>query len=349
MNTCVRSPLRRDRRKRTFLDVSIIAFRQIKVNRGRAFLPIFVHILGLMRPIALLPAGFSRAKSAKIFYALTSARGLCTIRKIDYGKLKGASFMTLTLMHFLIVCPLVGIAGFVDSIAGGGGLISLPAYLISGLPVHTCIATNKISSSMGTAVATAKYARSGYIDWRLAAFGAATSLLGAALGARMALAISESLFRVIMLIVLPLTALYVLRKKDLFEQAGRQAISRRRMAAATSVIAFFVGMYDGFYGPGAGTFLILLLARFAHLELHQANGVTKVINLSSNLSSLVVYLLNGQVLLPLGLCAGAFSILGNYLGSRCFTSKGSAIARPIILLVLSVFFVRTVLEMMGLA
>ena len=255
--------------------------------------------------------------------------------------------MSLNPLHFLIVCPLVGIAGFVDSIAGGGGLISLPAYLISGLPVHTCIATNKLSSSMGTAVATAKYARSGYIEWRLAVFCAAASLIGAAMGANLALLISESAFRVLMLIILPLTALYVQRKKELFSEAALVTLSFARTVILSSIIAFLLGMYDGFYGPGTGTFLILLLTRFAHMDLHRANGITKVINLSSNLSSLVVYLVNGQVLLPLGLCAGAFSVLGNYLGSRCFTKKGADIARPIILLVLCVFFVRTVLEMLG--
>lgn len=257
--------------------------------------------------------------------------------------------MELTLLHFLIVCPLVGIAGFVDSIAGGGGLISLPAYLISGLPVHTCIATNKLSSSMGTTVATAKYALSGYIDWHLGVFCAAASLAGASLGANIALLISESQFRILMLIILPLTALYVLRKKDLFSGENRKELSFWRSVVLSSVIAFALGLYDGFYGPGTGTFLILLLTRFAHMELHRANGITKVINLSSNIASLFVYLINGQVLMLLGLCAGLFSILGNYLGSRCFTQKGAAIARPIILLVLCVFFVRTVLEMAGVA
>lgn len=255
--------------------------------------------------------------------------------------------MELTLLHFLIVCPLVGIAGFVDSIAGGGGLISLPAYLISGLPVHTCIATNKLSSSMGTAVATGKYALSGYIDWHLAVFCAAASLAGAALGANIALLIGDGTFRVLMLIILPLTALYVFKKKNLFSGEDRKELSFLHTVILSSIIAFALGLYDGFYGPGTGTFLILLLTRFAHMELHRANGITKVINLSSNVSSLSVYLLNAQVLMPLGLCAGAFSILGNYLGSRCFTSKGAAIARPIILLVLLVFFARTALEMMG--
>ena len=255
--------------------------------------------------------------------------------------------MTLTPLHLLIVCPLVGIAGFVDSIAGGGGLISLPAYLISGLPVHTCIATNKLSSSMGTTVATAKYARSGYIDWRLGVFCAAASLLGAALGANIALLIPESAFRLLMLVILPLTALYVLRRKDLFSDEHCKVLSFARTAVLSSVIALLLGLYDGFYGPGTGTFLILLLTRFAHMDVQHANGTTKVINLTSNLASLAVYLVNGQVLLPLGLAAGAFSILGNYLGSRCFTKKGAVIARPVIQLVLAVFFARTVLEMCG--
>ena len=255
--------------------------------------------------------------------------------------------MELTLLHYLIVCPLIGIAGFVDSIAGGGGLISLPAYLISGLPVHTCIATNKMSSCMGTTVATAKYASAGYINWRLGVFCAAASLAGAALGANIALLISDSVFRVLMLIILPLTALYVLRKKNLFSGENRRELSFLHSVLLSSVIAFALGMYDGVYGPGTGTFLILLLTRFAHMDLRHANGITKVINLSSNVSSLLVYLTRGQVLLPLGLTAGLFSILGNYLGSRCFTSKGAKIARPIILLVLTVFFVRTVLEMAG--
>ncbi|MBR4039846.1 MAG: TSUP family transporter [Clostridia bacterium] len=255
--------------------------------------------------------------------------------------------MELTFLHFLIVCPLVGIAGFVDSIAGGGGLISLPAYLISGLPVHTCIATNKLSSSMGTTVATAKYALSGYIDWHLGVFCSAAALAGAALGANIALLISDRLFRLLMLIVLPLTALYVFRKKDLFSGKSRLELSFWHSVVLSSVIAFALGLYDGFYGPGTGTFLILLLTRFAHMDLQRANGITKVINLSSNIASLIVYLMNGQVLMLLGLCAGVFSILGNYLGSRCFAQKGAAIARPIILLVLGVFFVRTVLEMLG--
>ena len=255
--------------------------------------------------------------------------------------------MTLTLLHFLIICPLVFTAGFVDSIAGGGGLISLPAYLISGLPVHTSIATNKLSSSMGTLISTVRYAKSGYVSWRLAVFCVAAALIGASLGANLALLIADTLFRFLMLIILPLTALYVMRKKDLFDTANKPVLSFPKLAAFSSAIAFMIGMYDGFYGPGTGTFLILLLTRFAHMDLQHANGLSKVINLTSNIASLTVYLISGQVIMLLGLVAGAFSILGNHLGSRSFAKRGAAIARPIILFVLLLFFARTILEFMG--
>ena len=257
--------------------------------------------------------------------------------------------MQLTATHFLIVCPLIAIAGFVDSIAGGGGLISLPAYLLSGLPVHACIATNKLSSSIGTTLTTARYAREGYIEPKLAAFCVAAALLGASFGARIALLIDDRLFRMLMLVILPLTALYVLRRKDLFDSDGHPPLSPARRTALCTATALVIGAYDGFYGPGTGTFLILLLTRFARLDLRHANGLTKAINLASNIASLAVYLVNGQVVLLLGLVAGVFGLIGNFLGSSSFKKRGAAVARPVILLVLTVFFVRTVLELTGIA
>lgn len=256
--------------------------------------------------------------------------------------------MTLTLLHFLIVCPLVGLAGFIDSIAGGGGLISLPAYLLCGLPAHSCIATNKLSSSMGTAVSTYKYAKSGYVDWHLSVFCVVFALLGSFIGAKIALLISDQVFRVLMLVILPLTAAYVLKKKDIFAEENVSSLPFSKCAPLASAIAFSIGIYDGFYGPGTGTFLLLLLTRLAHMDVRRANGVTKVINLSSNIGALFIFLLNGQVLLPLGLAAAAFSVMGNYLGSLCFTKRGASIARPVILIVLLLFLCRTILELMGL-
>ena len=253
--------------------------------------------------------------------------------------------MTLTPLHFLIVCPLIFIAGFIDSIAGGGGLISLPAYLISGLPVHTCIATNKLSSSMGTVISTGRYVRAGYVDLRLSVFCVAAALVGASLGANLALMIDDTLFRMLMLVILPLTAFYVLRKKDLFAGSQRDDLPFARLAALASVIAFVLGMYDGFYGPGTGTFLILVFTGLAHMSLSSANGIAKVINWVTNITSMAVFLTNGRVLLPLGLTAGCFSIAGSYIGTRFFDSRGAKIVRPVMIGVLIIFFIKVILEL----
>jgi len=107
-----------------------------------------------------------------------------------------------------------------------------------------------------------------------------------------------------------------------------------------------VGVYDGFYGPGTGTFLLLLLTTVAHQDIRTAAGTTKAINLSTNLAALTVFLVNGAVWLPLGIVAGVFNIAGNYLGSRKFTREGSRITRPIMLVVLVLFAARLVFDLM---
>lgn len=239
-------------------------------------------------------------------------------------------------MEFLIVCPLALLAGFVDAVAGGGGLVSIPAYLFAGLPVHQAIGTNKLSSSMGTLAATWRFARSGYLVPRLVAVGVACGLAGSLCGSNLALMTDEAVIKGLMLAALPVIAFYVLRTKNLDRHAGDER-PMRQTAMFTACIALVVGVYDGFYGPGTGTFLILLLTGVAHMGLREANGTTKAVNLATNLAALSVFLINEVVLLPLGLAAGAFNIAGNLLGARLFAKDGSRITRPIIGIVLALF------------
>lgn len=248
--------------------------------------------------------------------------------------------MNISLLTYLLVCPMVGIAGFIDSIAGGGGLITLPVYMMTGLPVHNCLATNKMSSSMGTCIATVKYATSGFVPWKIALCCIPCAFAGSTLGANLALVISDGPFKVLMLIILPLTGAYVLFKKDLSPSGEELEFKKSLLLAMT--IAFAIGIYDGFYGPGTGTFLILLLTGIAKMKLERANGLTKMINLSTNLSALTVFLLNHQVVLPLGIAAGCCNIIGNYIGATRFEKGGSKIARPVILVVLGLFMVKVV-------
>ncbi len=246
-------------------------------------------------------------------------------------------------MEFLIVCPLAFLAGFVDAIAGGGGLISLPAYLIAGLPPHFAIGTNKLSSTMGTALTTFNFARSGFINWRLAGMCSIVALFASSLGARLTLLLDEKIFSCVLLVILPLTAFYVFRAKDLSPTgAPRGRVEMYLIAILASIV---IGIYDGFYGPGTGTFLLLILTGVARMKLTEANGLTKAINLSTNVAALAVLMFYGKVLLALGLIAGLFNMLGNYLGTRSFISGGSKIVRPLIILVLAIFMIKIIIAL----
>lgn len=165
------------------------------------------------------------------------------------------------MLQYLIVCPLVFLAGLVDSIAGGGGLIALPAYLIAGVPAHVALGTNKLSSAMGTTVSTARLAKHGFLKGKvlMAVCSSAAALMGSALGAHLALMVPESIIKHMMIVVLPVVAFYVLRNKDMGARDRTEDISRNKVFAISMAAAFFVGGYDGFYGPGTGTFLILIL------------------------------------------------------------------------------------------
>lgn len=253
--------------------------------------------------------------------------------------------MTISLYQYLLVCPLVFIAGLIDAIAGGGGLISLPAYLISGLPVHNAIATNKMSSSMGTAIATARYAHDGFVNWKLAPFCVVMAFIGSSLGSNLALMVNDSAFKLIMLVVLPLTAVFAGKSKALTSE--KEPFPLGKTLALSMFIALVIGVYDGFYGPGTGTFLILFLTAVAHMKLSDANGVTKVINLTTNIAALTVFVLNGKVIYLLGIPAGIFSIAGNYVGTRFFEKGGSKAVKPVMLIVLTVFFVKTAYELLS--
>lgn len=247
-------------------------------------------------------------------------------------------------MEYLIVCPLCLIAGFVDSIAGGGGLISLPAFLFAGLPVHASLATNKLQATMGTAVATLRYAMNGFMVKELVLVGVACGIIGSVTGTNLALIASDFTIKVLMLAILPVVAFYVLRTKN-FDKFSENGYSLHKTVAIVAVLALAIGVYDGFYGPGTGTFLMLVLTGVARTTLNVAAGTTKAINLTTNAASMVVFLVNGAALIPLGLTAGLFSIVGNWLGSKYFTEQGSKVVRPVMLVVIVLFAIRLITDL----
>ena len=248
--------------------------------------------------------------------------------------------MRLTPQMFLIVCPMLFLAGFVDAIGGGGGLISLPAYMLAGLPVHNAIATNKLSSTCGTTLATIRFIKMGLVNWKLALPTIITAILGSSLGANASMAVEEGIMEKILFLVLPVTAFIVLNPKIFHDNAEGQLVITRKTWITALLSSFIVGLYDGFYGPGTGTFLIIAFTVFAGLSMRSANAQAKVINLTTNITSLVIFLMNGQVVFLLGIAAAVCNMAGNYIGAGLAATKGSRVTRPIIILVLCLLFLK---------
>ena len=236
-------------------------------------------------------------------------------------------------------------AGFVDGIGGGGGIISVPVYLLAGLPAHFALGTNKMSSCIGTAVSTGHYLKKGYVDWGLAIPSALLAIGGAWVGTSLQLKADERILKYVLLLVLPVAAAVLLRKKSLPETRGDMPLWRRRLAVWGSSLA--VGIYDGFYGPGTGTFLLLAFCTLGRLDVRTASGNVKVANLASNLGALTTSLLAGKVLIGVGLVAACFSIAGHYLGSGLAIKNGSKIVRPVILIVILLLMIKVLIELVA--
>ena len=246
----------------------------------------------------------------------------------------------------LIVCPLVFLAGFVDSVAGGGGLISLPAYLFCGIPAHMASGTNKVVNSIGTSVAAGKYIKSGKINLRFAVIAAVFALLGSAIGTETAVFLSEKVLKIIILCALPVAAVILTVKKDF----GREdTIKPRDYKKSTeymlcALIGLFIGCYDGMVGPGTGTFMIMAFTAVMGMDLLTSSGCAKVGNLASNIASAVVWIINGHVYWALVIPAALCTVLGNYLGARFAIKGGSKRIRGMIFVVLGLLFIKILTE-----
>ena len=235
------------------------------------------------------------------------------------------------------------LASFMDAIAGGGGIISVPTYLLAGVPMHMALGTNKVSSGIGTAVSTARFIKNGYIDWKLGIPSVALALVGSFVGTSIQLMIDEVYLQYLLLIVLPVVAFVVLRQRQFPEERGE--IDRRKQCAIVWLASFVVGAYDGFYGPGTGTFLLLIYCNLAKMDVRTAGGNVKLVNLSSNIGAFVTSLRSGQVFLVLGLIGAVTSIAGHYVGSGLAIKNGSKIVRPTVVIVLILLAVKVVYEL----
>lgn len=245
----------------------------------------------------------------------------------------------------LLVCPLVFLGGFVDSVAGGGGLITLPAYMMAGVPVHFAAGTNKVVNGCGSATASVKFFRSGKMRLRAALCAAAGALAGGYIGAEIAKLLSEGLLKGLMLIALPLVAVFLVVKKDFGQESGGITVSPPVEIGISLGIGLVIGCYDGMIGPGTGTFLIMAFTALLHMDMVTASGCSKVGNLASNIAAAASFILGGKVMWALVVPAAACSMLGNWCGARYAVRGGGKRIRAMIFVVLGMLFVKMLVEL----
>jgi len=218
------------------------------------------------------------------------------------------------------------LTGFIDAIAGGGGLIMMPALLFAGVPPINALATNKLQSMFGTGVAFLNYARKGLVDWRANLMVVSLVFAGASAGVILVQSIDARALGLVIPLLLMSVAIYVLLSPRMSDEDAHQRISARAYAPVGAAI----GAYDGFFGPGTGSFFTASLVGLRGLGLTRATALTKLLNLTSNVASVLFFAIGGKMFWILGLCMAAGAMLGGWIGSHTAIRFGARLIRPLL-------------------
>jgi len=233
------------------------------------------------------------------------------------------------------------LAGFIDAVVGGGGLIQLPALLLQlpSSPLPTILGTNKIAALSGTSVAAAQYARRIRYNFPLLFVISFFAFISAHLGAKLASRIDPASFRPLILVILISIAIYTYFKKDLGTRDG-QTVRMPMQYLYGSLMGILIGFYDGFIGPGTGSFFVLAFVVLLGFEFVQASAYAKFVNCMTNFSAVMVFVKQGNYVLSIAILMAVCNVIGNVLGSVLALKKGNAFVRIFFLLVVSAMIIR---------
>lgn len=246
------------------------------------------------------------------------------------------------MLDLAVLAAAAFLAGFIDAVVGGGGLIQLPA-LFSVMPQTqpaTLLGTNKLASIWGTGAAAASFARQVKVQWSTAVPAAAAAFIFAFAGAYTVTHIPSDVLRKLLPFILIAVAVYTFSRKDFGKHHAPQHAGRREKVLAILVGAG-IGFYDGFFGPGTGSFLVFLFVRFFGFDFLGASAVAKVVNVACNLAALLWFGYSGHVLIQLGILMAACNIAGSVIGVRLAIRHGTVFVRKIFLVVVSVLILKT--------
>ncbi|AIF65552.1 membrane protein [Terribacillus saccharophilus] len=250
--------------------------------------------------------------------------------------------MHLELDTILIIILFGFLAAFIDSVVGGGGLITIPALLFAGLNPAAAVATNKLAGTLGSFTSTLMFYRSGNLDLKSVMKFFPLSFIGSLLGAWTVHVIDPALFKPLMLVMLIAVAIYTIMKKDWGSVSTYERLTPKRMLIFAAVLTL-IGFYDGFLGPGTGSFLMFAFL-FIGFDFLRAAGSAKLLNFGSNVSALILFMILGQVHYAIGLIMGISGIFGSIVGSRFAIKRGSGYVRILFIVVTTVLIVKNVYD-----
>ena len=232
------------------------------------------------------------------------------------------------MLNLFIICTFGFLAAAVDAIAGGGGLISLPALLIVGVPPHLALGTNKFAASMASLNSSITFARSEKVHFSLVRWQIPFTLIGSLLGAWSVLRVSSAFLSKAVLVLILLVGIYTMLHKNLGMKNKFQGLNSRNIVLGC-MFALALGFYDGFFGPGTGSFLIFSFITLFGFDFVVASANSKVLNFTSNFAALLIFAWNGKILLSYGIPMAIFMILGSYVGTRLAIQRGAELVKPI--------------------
>lgn len=233
----------------------------------------------------------------------------------------------LTVEMTLLLVGFGFLASFIDSVVGGGGLIAIPALLLTGLPLPVILGTNKLAASMSSLTSTISFIRSGKINFDLVKYLIPFSLIGAVLGTLTVRQVPSSFLKPLVIFLLIGVAIYTVFKKDWGSISTYTGITQKTKYVSVGV-AFVIGFYDGFFGAGTGSFLIFAFL-YLGFDFVTAAGNAKALNFSSNVASLITFICLGSVSFAHGMIMGIAMVAGAIFGSRVAISKGTTYIRPL--------------------
>lgn len=238
----------------------------------------------------------------------------------------------------MIILPFIFIGGFVDAIAGGGGVITWVGFLASGVPIHAAYSTNKIQAFFGTAVAAFNYLKEGHFNKWYIPFATIGAIIGSTSGSYLVTLTSEQTLKYIMMGILPIIAVIMtLNKKGL--KTSTRNFTKKQLFILTFIMGLILGFYDGFIGPGTGTFLIIGFMMLG-LSMLEANGNAKIINNITSLSSTMVFFISGKVVWWLAIPCIITNIIAAQIGSKMAIKNGEKIIRPVMLFIMALLFIK---------